>query len=48
MYEDLRVIDEYLSLHSELSEEHQKIIAGWKKCIRGTFVIERRLKKGSM
>ena len=48
MYEDLTVIDEYLSLHSELSEEHQKIIAGWKKCISGTFVIERHLKKGSM
>lgn len=48
MYEDIWVIDEYLSAHSEIPEENKKIIEGWKKCISGRFIIERHLKKGSM
>ena len=48
MYEDVTIIDEYLSLHEELPEEHRAIIASWKKCIRGRFIMERHLKKGSM
>ena len=48
MYEDVAVIDEYLSVHKEISEENRKIIEGWKKCISGRFIIERHLKKGSV
>lgn len=48
MYEDVTVIDEYLSQHDEISEENRSIIASWKKCISGRFIMERHLKKGSM
>lgn len=48
MYEDVSVIDEYLAAHREIPEENRQIIAGWKKCISGRFIIERHLKKGSM
>lgn len=48
MYENISVIDEYLSRHRELPAEHKAIIAGWKKRISGTFVIERHLKRGSI
>lgn len=48
MYEDVTVIDEYLTAHDEIPEENKKIIEGWKKCISGRFIIERHLKRGSM
>lgn len=48
MYEDVTVIDEYLSVHDGIPEEDKKIIEGWKKCISGRFIIERHLKRGSM
>lgn len=48
MYENVTVIDEYLSVHNEIPEEHRKIIESWKKCVSGRFIIERHLKKGSM
>lgn len=48
MYEDVTIIDEYLSQHDEISKENRSIIASWKKCISGRFIMERHLKKGSM
>ncbi len=48
MYENTAIIDEYLLLHHEMADEHREIIAGWKRCITGTFVIERHLKRGSI
>lgn len=41
------VIDEYLAC-AGLPEEHHAIVAGWKKCRRGTYILERNLKKGSV
>lgn len=48
LYEDAAVIDEYLSKYREIPTDHKAIIAGWKKRVSGTFVIERHLKRGSM
>lgn len=48
LVDDLSVIDEYLMNNQQLPEENRKIIEGWKKSIRGRFVIERHLKGGSM
>ena len=48
LYEDVSVIDEYLSKHDGIPDDHKEIIEGWKKRITGTFVIERHLKRGSM
>lgn len=46
--DDVSVIDEYLLKHEDMPEEYKKIILAWKRCIRGRFIIERHLKKGSM
>ena len=48
LYEDTAVIDRYLERHDEIPQEHKEIIQSWKKHVRGTFVIERHLKKGSI
>ena len=42
-----KVIDQYLA-YAELPEEHYEIVAGWKKCRQGTYILERNLKKGSI
>ena len=38
------IIDDYLT-RSDLPEECQNILSSWKRCISGTFIIERHLKK---
>ena len=49
LWEDVSVIDEYLSEHKDdLPEDHKMIISSWKRRIRGEFILERHLKKGSM
>lgn len=48
LYENVTVIDEYLSAHDEIPEENKKIIEGWKKCFSGRFIMERHLKRGSI
>ena len=49
LWADVSVIDEYLASESTvLPPEHQSIIAGWKRCCTGRFVLERNLKKGSI
>lgn len=46
--EKVAVIDEYLSMCKEMPEEHKEIISGWKRNVKGRFIIERHLKKGSI
>ena len=41
------VIDEYLA-YAGLPAEHHEIVAGWKRCRKGTYILERNLKKGSV
>ena len=41
------VIEEYLAA-AELPEEHAQIVAGWKRCKPGRYILERHLKKGSV
>ncbi len=41
------IIDDYLE-QSDLPEEHMEILKIRKGCIRGRFIIERHLKKGSV
>ena len=49
MWDDVSVIDEFLDKNnSEISGEHKEIIKGWKRRVRGDFLLERNLKKGSM
>lgn len=49
MWDDVSVIDDFLSKNAgDISEEHKEIIKGWKRRIRGDFLLERNLKKGSM
>lgn len=42
------IIDEYLKEKNTLPDEHREIIRGWKRRIRGKFLLERHLKKGSI
>lgn len=48
LIDNVSVIDEYLLENRELSDENRKIIEGWKRSVRGRFVIERHLKGGSI
>ncbi|MGF7144126.1 hypothetical protein HNQ56_002557 [Anaerotaenia torta] len=49
MWDDVSVIDGYLEKCSgALEDEHVDIIRSWKRRIRGQFVLERNLKKGSI
>lgn len=48
LWENAAVIDEYLSVCDDLTEEHRAIISGWKRCISCNFFLERHLKKGSI
>ena len=48
LWDDVSVIDEYLLECKIMPEEHREIIASWKRCVRGRFMMERHLKKGSI
>lgn len=49
IWEDVSIIDEYIELYSdEMNEEEIDIVAGWKNAVRGTFVVDRHLRKGSV
>ena len=41
------VLEEYLA-EAELPEEYAQIVAGWKRCRPGRYILERHLKKGSV
>lgn len=41
------VIEEYLAV-AELPEEYAQIVASWKRCRPGRYILERHLKKGSV
>lgn len=47
LWSHIMVIDEYLAA-AELTDEDAYIIACWKKCKPGRYVLERHLKKGSV
>jgi hypothetical protein len=47
LWERTWIIDDYLN-EANLPEEHKEILRGWKRRIRGKFIIERHLKKGSV
>jgi len=49
LWEDVSLIEEYLSVHSgDFPDHHREIIQGWKRRIRGQFLLERHLSKGSI
>ena len=41
------IIEEYLAV-AELPDEYAHIVAGWKQCKPGRYVLERHLKRGSI
>ena len=41
-------IDCYLTDNNHLPAEHREIVSGWKSFVRGDFIVERHLKKGSI
>ena len=47
LWSHTEVIKEYLAV-AELPDEHAQIVAGWKQCKPGTYILERHLKKGSV
>ena len=47
LWSHIEVIEEYLAI-AELPKEYAQIIAGWKQCKPGRYILERHLKKGSV
>lgn len=41
------VIEEYLEV-SKLPDEYAQVVAGWKRCKPGRYILERHLKRGSV
>lgn len=41
------IIDDYVAA-TKIADENKEILMGWKRCIQGTYIIERHLKKGSV
>lgn len=49
IWEDVSIIDEYIEICSDdMSEEEIDIVARWKNAVRGTFIVDRHLRKGSI
>lgn len=48
LWENVDVIDDYLAEQTDMPEEYKEIVSGWKRVIRGKFVMERHLGKGSI
>ena len=47
LWKRVQIVDDYLN-EKKLPDERREIIYGWKRCIPGTFILERHLKKGSV
>ena len=47
LWSHTEVIEEYLAA-AKLPNEHAQIVAGWKQCKSGRYILERHLKKGSV
>lgn len=49
LWEDVSVIDEYLAEYGkDMPKEHKEIVESWKRRVKGKFILERHLKKGSI
>lgn len=49
LWDDVSVIDEYLAEYADdMPEDHKNIIHSWKCRVKGTFILERHLKSGSI
>lgn len=47
LWSHIEVIEEYLAA-ADLPNEYAQIVAGWKQCKPGRYILERHLKKGSV
>lgn len=47
LWSHTEIIEEYLT-EANLPKEHAEIMASWKHCKPGTYILERHLKKGSV
>ena len=47
LWSHTEVLEEYLTV-AELPNEYARIVAGWKQCKPGRYILERHLKKGSV
>ena len=47
LWSHIEVIEECLAA-AELPNEYAQIVAGWKQCKSGRYILERHLKKGSV
>ena len=45
---DVSVIDDYLSLRHDMSQEDRETIMDWKRAVHGSFALERHLRGGSV
>lgn len=47
LWTHMGILEDYLA-EAELPEEHRQIVAGWRQCKPGRYLLERHLKKGSV
>lgn len=48
LWANVDLIDEYLTDVKDISDRDRELIASWKRCVSGRFILERILKKGAM
>ena len=48
LWENPDEIECFLSENTHLQLEHREIVCGWKRFVRGDYIVERHLKKGSI
>lgn len=41
LWSEVSLIDEYLNICEDMPQEHRDILCSWKRCVRGTFVLDR-------
>ena len=48
VWDNPTLIDEYLEEHPELPVKHRDIVQGWKRRVRGDFILERLVRNGAI
>ncbi len=48
LWSEVTIIDEYLNENVDLPDDYREIVRSWKRRIRGKFMMERHLKKGTI
>ena len=48
LWDNVSLIDDFIAANPNLGKRETNILSSWKRCKKGTYLIERHLKKGSI